>query len=110
MTSDQNARGSHSGQVAGPPHELRRTLGPGLLVLYGLGVTVGAGIYVLVGTAASRAGVHAPAAFVLAAAVMAFSAASFAELAVRFPVSAGEAAYVEAGLRSRVASLAVGML
>jgi amino acid transporter len=90
--------------------ELKRTLGLGLLVLYGLGVTVGAGIYVLVGTAATRAGVHTPVAFLLAAAIMALSAASFAELSARFPVSAGEAAYVGEGFRSRHLSLIVGLL
>ncbi len=89
---------------------LKRTLGLPLLVLYGLGVTVGAGIYVLVGSAAGRAGVHAPIAFLVAAIVMAFTAASFAELAVRFPVSASEAAYVAAGLRSDRLALIVGLL
>jgi basic amino acid/polyamine antiporter, APA family len=39
-------------------------------VLYGLGVTIGAGIYVLVGIAAGRSGMHAPLAFVGAAVVM----------------------------------------
>ena len=48
-------------------------------VLYGLGVTIGAGIYVLVGLAAGRSGMHAPLAFIGAALVMAFSAASFAD-------------------------------
>ena len=43
-------------------------------VLYGLGVTIGAGIYVLVGLAAGRSGMHAPLAFMGAALVMAFSA------------------------------------
>ena len=90
--------------------KLKRGLGLALLVLYGLGVTVGAGIYVLVGTAAARAGVHAPFAFLIAAGVMALSAASFAELATRMPVSAGEAAYVDAGLRSKALSLLVGLL
>ena len=65
-------------------------------VLYGLGVTIGAGIYVLVGVAAGRSGMHAPLAFMGAALVMAFSAASFAELGTRMPVSASEAAYVQA--------------
>lgn len=90
--------------------ELKRSLGLGLLLLYGLGVTVGAGIYALVGAAATRAGVHAPVAFLISAGVMALSAASFAELSARFPVAAGEAAYVEAGLRSRHLTLAVGLL
>lgn len=89
---------------------LERSLGLGLLVLYGLGVTVGAGIYVLIGTAAERAGPHAPLAFVVAAIVMGFTAATFAELAGRMPVSAGEAAYVRAGFGSSLLALVVGLL
>ncbi len=79
-------------------------------VLYGLGVTIGAGIYVLVGIAAERSGMHAPLAFIGAAIVMAFSAASFAELGTRMPVSASEAAYVQAAFRRDWLSLAVGLL
>jgi amino acid transporter len=78
--------------------------------LYGLGVTIGAGIYVLIGAAAARAGMHAPLAFVAAALLMALSAASFAELAGRLPVAAGEAAYVRAGFRSDRLATAVGLL
>jgi basic amino acid/polyamine antiporter, APA family len=40
---------------AAPP-ELCRAIGLPLLVLYGLGITIGAGIYVLVGAAAETAG------------------------------------------------------
>jgi len=90
--------------------ELRRSLPLPLVVLYGLGVTIGAGIYVLIGVTAGRAGIHAPVSFVLASIVVAFSAASFAELSARFPVSAGEAAYVRAGFQSGALSLAVGFL
>lgn len=79
-------------------------------VLYGLGVTIGAGIYVLVGLAAGRSGMHAPLAFIGAALVMAFSAASFAELGTRMPVSASEAAYVQAAFRLDWLSLGVGLL
>lgn len=79
-------------------------------VLYGLGVTIGAGIYVLVGVAAGRSGMHAPLAFFGAALVMAFSAASFAELGTRMPVSASEAAYVQAAFRRDWLSLGVGIL
>lgn len=79
-------------------------------VLYGLGVTIGAGIYVLVGLAAGRSGMHAPLAFMGAALVMAFSAASFAELGTRMPVSASEAAYVQAAFRLDWLSLCVGLL
>ncbi len=93
-----------------PPQQLRRSLTLWLAVLYGLGVTVGAGIYVLVGIAAGRSGMQAPLAFVFAALVMSFSAASFAELGTRMPVSASEAAYVEKAFNRPWLSLTMGFL
>jgi APA family basic amino acid/polyamine antiporter len=100
--------------TSNPPVEgavpLRRRLGLALLVLYGTGITVGAGIYVLIGAVAGHAGVYAPWSFVLAAAVMALTVASYAELSTRFPVSSGEAAYVMAAFKSRALSTAVGLL
>tara|TARA_R110002110_G_scaffold3670_6_gene19007 strand:- start:6223 stop:7446 length:1224 start_codon:yes stop_codon:yes gene_type:complete len=92
------------------PVALRRRLGLTLLVLYGVGVTVGAGIYVLIGAAARESGMQAPLAFLVSAIVMSFTAASFAELSARFPVSAGEAAYVQAGFGSNILSLVTGAL
>ncbi|AXI43921.1 APC family permease [Sulfitobacter sp. SK011] len=74
---------------------LKRSIGLTGLVLYGLGVTIGAGIYVLVGETIVRAGSYAPAAFLISAIVMGFTAASFAELSGRVPRAAGEAVYVE---------------
>lgn len=90
--------------------ELKRSLSLPLVVLYGVGVTIGAGIYVLLGAASGRAGIHAPFSFVVASVVVGFSAASFAELSARLPVSAGEAAYVRAGFRSDRLALLVGLL
>jgi amino acid transporter len=81
-----------------------------LLVLYGTGITIGAGIYVLIGAVAGHAGVYAPWSFVLAAIVMALTVASYAELSTRFPVSAGEAAYVRAAFSSRVLAVVTGLL
>jgi amino acid transporter len=92
------------------PPALRRRLGLPLLVLYGTGITIGAGIYVLIGAVAGHAGVYAPWSFVLAALVMAFTVASYAELSTRFPVSAGEAAYVREAFRSRLLSRLTGLL
>jgi amino acid transporter len=89
---------------------LRRRLGLPLLLLYGVGITIGAGIYVLIGAVAGHAGVYAPWSFALAAAAMALTVGSYAELSTRFPVSAGEAAYVRAATKSRAASTAVGLL
>lgn len=87
---------------------LSRVISLPLLVLYGLGVTVGAGIYVLIGETAAQAGMFAPMSFLLAAVVMAFSAATFAELSGRFPQSAGEAIYVKEAFQSEWLSLLTG--
>jgi len=91
------------------PVALRRSVGLAGLVLYGLGVTVGAGIYVLVGEAVVRAGPYAPAAFLLAAIVMAFTAASYAELSTRIPQAAGDAVYVEAAFGRPWLTVVVGL-
>lgn len=92
-----------------PRPRLRRRLGLPLLTLYGTGVAVGAGIYVLVGAVAGHAGQFAPLAFLMAAIVMGLTVASYSELCTRFPVAAGEAAYVKAAFRSRVLSTATGL-
>lgn len=92
------------------PTMLKRRLGLPLLVLYGTGITVGAGIYVLIGAVAGHAGVYAPWSFLLAAAIMALTVASYIELSTRFPVSAGEAAYVKAAFESRLLSILIGLL
>lgn len=92
------------------PIALKRRLGLPLLVLYGVGITIGAGIYVLIGTVAGHAGRYTPWSFVLAAVVMAFTVASYAELSTRIPVSAGEAAYVRAAFQSRLFSTLTGLL
>lgn len=89
---------------------LQRRLGLPLLVLYGTGITIGAGIYVLVGTVAGYAGIYSSWSFVLAGVTMAFTVGSYAEMATRYPVSAGEAAYVRAAFRSRIMSTLVGLL
>ena len=89
---------------------LQRSLTLPLVTLYGLGVTIGAGIYVLIGATAGVAGMFAPMSFLLAALVMLPSACSFAELVGRLPVSAGEAAYVRHGLGSDVLATVTGLL
>jgi len=91
------------------PGTLRRRLGLIGLTLYGLGVTIGAGIYVLIGQVAGLAGADAPLAFLLAATVAGLTAMSFAELSVRLPHSAGEAVYVRQGLGSPALALLTGL-
>jgi APA family basic amino acid/polyamine antiporter len=106
--NEQSVQAPGLGSAPGVP--LKRSLSLLQATLYGLGVTIGAGIYVLIGAAAARAGMHAPIAFVLAAILMALTAASFAELAGRMPVAAGEAAYVRDAFQSDKLALLVGLL
>lgn len=88
---------------------LKRRIGLGLLTMYGVGVMVGAGIYVLVGAVAGDAGVWAPLAFLLAGIVAAPTALSYAEFTTRLPEAAGEAAFVEKGLGIGALGLFVGL-
>lgn len=90
--------------------QLNRSLSLGLLTLYGLGTTIGAGIFVLIGKVAGASGELAPVSFLLAAAVAGLSALSFAEMSSRFPESAGEAVYVKEGLNSSPLALLVGLV
>lgn len=91
------------------PH-LKRAVGPVLLTLYGIGVTIGAGIYVLVGEVAGVAGMAAPVAFVLAGILAGLSAISYAELSTRFPKAGGEASYVNAAFARPWLTTTVGLL
>lgn len=81
-----------------------------MVVLYGLGTTVGAGIYALIGEIAGVAGYGAPASFLFAALVAAFTAGSFAELAARYPRAAGAALYVQHGFGRPALAVGIGLL
>jgi len=80
---------------------LKRSLSLPLITFYGLGTIIGAGIYVLVGKVAARAGMFAPVAFLVAALIATLTAFTYAELSSRYPKSAGEAAYAEAAFHRR---------
>lgn len=92
------------------PAELKRSIGVLSLSLYGIGVTVGAGIYVLIGETARVAGPAAPLSFILAALLIAPTAFAFAELSARFPKSAGEAVYVREAFGSLHIARLIGFL
>ena len=89
---------------------LRRSLSLPLITFYGLGNILGAGIYVLIGKVAGHAGLFAPLSFVLASLLAGLTAFSYAELSARFPLSAGEAVYVQKGLGVRWLAAVVGLL
>jgi len=63
--------------------ELKRDINLPLLMLYGLGTILGAGIYVLTGVVAAHAGDQTPLAFFLAAIVAAPTAYTFGVLSSR---------------------------
>jgi APA family basic amino acid/polyamine antiporter len=99
-----------AGEGAGAGASLHRAISLPWLVLYGLGTTIGAGIYALTGVVAGRAGMRAPVCFLLASLIALFTALSFAELASRFPRAGGEAVYVREGFAWTGLSTAVGVL
>jgi basic amino acid/polyamine antiporter, APA family len=79
---------------------LRRVLTFWPLVFYGLGVIVGAGIYVAIGAVIGRAGAAAPVSFLVAGVVAAMTGLCYAELGSRFPEASGGVAYVRRGFNS----------
>jgi APA family basic amino acid/polyamine antiporter len=102
---------SDTDTTSSPPDlRLKRSLSLTLTTLYGLGTILGAGIYSLIGEVAGSAGMYAPVAFLAAALVAGFTGLSYAELAARFPRSAGEAVYVQEGLGWPPLSTLVGLL
>ena len=89
---------------------LKRSLSLTLVIFYGLGNIIGAGIYVLLGEVVSHAGMFAPLSFLLASLLACLTAFSYAELVARYPVSAGEAVYVQEGFGLPALSRLVGLL
>ncbi len=77
--------------------KLGRTLSLPMMILYGLGTTIGAGVYALIGEIAGIAGYRAPFAFLLASLMAGLTAISFAEMSARYPRAAGTALYVHQG-------------
>jgi amino acid transporter len=74
--------------------ELKRTLGPIHLVLFGIGCIIGAGIFVRTGTAAAQyAGPAVIISFVIAGVVCALAGLCYAELASMLPVSGSAYTY-----------------
>ncbi len=87
---------------------LNRTISLPLLVFYGVGTILGAGIYVLAGKVAGESGLMTPYAFVCASIVVSCSAHSYAQLSKHFPASAGEAVYILEVLRQNWLAVVIG--
>jgi basic amino acid/polyamine antiporter, APA family len=87
--------------------ELRRGIGPWLLLFFVLGDIVGAGIYALVGEVGGLIGGAIWAAFLFAFILAIFTAASYAELVTKYPRAGGSATYVNNAFRNPFVSFMV---
>jgi len=75
-------------------HKLSKTLGPFSITAMGIGAIIGAGIFVLTGTAAAQyAGPSITLSFVLGGIVCGFVGLCYAELAAMLPVSGSSYTY-----------------
>jgi len=102
VTTTSNMEPSANG---GAPH-LKRTLTLPLLVFYGVGVTIGAGIFALIGEIMGVSGDQAPLAFLVAGVIAGVTGLSYMQLVRRFPRAGGEAVYVTNAVGARFGQVA----
>ena len=88
---------------------LERTMGWGLLALYGLGSMLGAGIYGLVGRAAGLVGSAVWLAFVVAMCAAVLTGLAYASLGSRYPRAGGAAYVVGRAFKLPMLSYVVGL-
>ena len=81
------------GRVEPERTELKRVMGPGLLLLFIVGDILGAGVYAVTGTMAGRVGGIVWLPFLLAFVVATLTALSYLELVTKYPQAAGAALY-----------------
>jgi APA family basic amino acid/polyamine antiporter len=89
---------------------LRRELNLFQAVMYGVGLILGAGIYVLIGDVAAMAGDAMWLSFVIAAFIAVFTGLSYAELSSIFPKSAAEYVFVKNAFRNNLVAFSAGWL
>ena len=88
------AVGHDPGQVEGEEQtELKRAIGPRLLLLFIVGDILGTGVYALTGKVAQEGGGAAWAPFLVAFAIALVTAFSYLELVTKYPRAAGAALY-----------------
>jgi len=78
---------------AGSQTELRRVMGPGLLLLFVVGDILGTGVYALTGQVAAEVGGAAWLPFLAAFLIATITAFSYLELVTKYPQAAGAALY-----------------
>ena len=79
--------------VNGPEPDLKRVMGPKLLLLFIVGDILGAGVYAVTGDVAGEVGGMAWLPFLIAFAVATLTAFSYLEMVTRYPQAAGAALY-----------------
>jgi basic amino acid/polyamine antiporter, APA family len=77
----------------GPEPDLKRVMGPKLLLLFIVGDILGTGVYALTGQVAAEVGGAAWAPFLVAFVVATITAVSYLELVTKYPQAAGAALY-----------------
>ena len=82
-----------TGDPAGTPPELKRVMGPRLLLLFIVGDILGAGVYAVVGDMALEVGGVVWLPFLVAFGVATMTAFSYLELVTKYPRAAGAALY-----------------
>ncbi len=87
---------------------LKRQLGLWQAVMLGLGVMIGAGIYVLVGVAGVEAGPALWLSFAVAAVISLFTALTYAELSSMYPTDGSSYLYSKRAIGSRTLSFLLG--
>lgn len=90
--------------------ELNRHMGIFHLTMYGVGLILGAGIYVLIGEAAGFAGNSVWISFILGSIVALFAGLSFAELSSIFPKVAAEYIFVKNAFKNNFFAFIIGWL
>ena len=90
--------------------ELKRHMGLFHLTMYGVGLILGAGIYVLIGEAAGFAGNSMWISFLLGAVVAIFAGLSYAELSALFPRAAAEYTFVKNAFKNNFFAFIIGWL
>src|SRR3989344_5526888 len=90
--------------------ELKRGMGLFHLTMYGVGLILGAGIYVLIGEAAGFAGDSVWIAFVLGSIVALFAGLSYAELSSIFPKAAAEYTFIKNAFKNNFFAFIIGWL
>ncbi|MBI2937722.1 MAG: amino acid permease [Thaumarchaeota archaeon] len=90
--------------------ELKRELGLFDVTMYGIGLILGAGIYVLIGKAAEAAGNMVWLSFIIVSVVATFTGLSYAELSSMYPKAAAEYVFIKKAFNSDFLAFVVGWL